>query len=48
MSYQGFYVLTFIGISLGQAKQNKRETKTNNEVFLVDVNVLVPLMSGSS
>lgn len=41
-----FYVLTFMGISVSQAKQTKRETKTNSEAVSVGVDGRVPLMSG--
>lgn len=41
-----FCVLIFTGISVSQAKQNKRETKTNSEVVSAGVEGLVPLMSG--
>ena len=39
-------VLTCMGISVNEAKQNNRETKTNIEAVSVGVDGLVPLTSG--
>jgi len=35
-----------VGISVSQAKQNKRKTKTNSEVVAMGVGRVIPLMSG--